>query len=125
MEDVERYWYQSNAPSFPNQCSKCVSSCTCRYDVWNICSNTLLGSVNTMAGQSITLEMLRKKPAMIEAVRVREANEAPLLDNGEVPGDHLGAAGFDSAFFAHLKVTQNSCRDSNLELDAFQTSFCF
>ncbi len=72
--------------------------------MWNICSNTLLGSVNTMAGQSITLEMLQKKPAMIEALRVREAHEAPLKDNGEVPGDHLGAAGFDSAFFAHLKV---------------------
>jgi len=57
-----------------------------------------------MAGQSITLEMLQKKPAMIEALRVREAHEAPLKDNGEVPGDHLGAAGFDSAFFAHLKV---------------------
>lgn len=57
-----------------------------------------------MAGQSITLEMLRKKPAMIEAMRMREPHEAPLLDTGEVPGDHLGAAGFDSAFFAHLKV---------------------
>ena len=57
-----------------------------------------------MAGQSITLEMLRKKPAMMEAMRVREPHEAPTLDTGEVPGDHLGAAGFDSAFFAHLKV---------------------
>lgn len=64
----------------------------------------MLGSVNTMAGQCITLEMLRKKPAMIEALRVRESFEAPQMDNGEVPGDHLGAAGFDSAFFAHLKV---------------------
>lgn len=41
---------------------------------------------------------------MIEATRTREPLEAPLLDTGEVPGDHLGAAGFDSAFFAHLKV---------------------
>lgn len=63
-----------------------------------------MGSVNTVAGQSITLEMLKKKPAMIEASRMREPEEAPKLDNGEVPGDHLGAAGFDSAFFAHLKV---------------------
>ena len=75
-----------------------------RFDVWHICTNTLLGSVNSVAGESITLEMLHKKPAMLEAMRVREAQEAPLLDNGEVPGDHLGAAGFDSAFFAHLKV---------------------
>lgn len=77
-----------------------------RYEVWSICSNTLLGTVSTVAGQSITLEMLKKKPAMIEAVRTREPHEAPLLDNGEVPGDHLGAAGFDSAFFAHLKVNR-------------------
>lgn len=57
-----------------------------------------------MAGQSITLELLRKKPVMMEAVRPRDAEEAPKLDTGGVPGDHLGAAGFDSAFFAHLKV---------------------
>jgi len=43
---------------------------------------------------------------MIESLRIREtAEEARDLDNGEVPGDHLGAAGFDSAFFAHLKVS--------------------
>ncbi|EFX77102.1 hypothetical protein DAPPUDRAFT_321692 [Daphnia pulex] len=81
MEHVEKYWYE----------------------VQTICYNTLLGSLSTVAGQSITLEMLRKKPAMIEAMRMREPHEAPLLDTGEVPGDHLGAAGFDSAFFAHLK----------------------
>jgi len=78
-----------------------------RYEVQTICYNTLLGSLSTVAGQSITLEMLRKKPAMIEAMRMREPHEAPLLDTGEVPGDHLGAAGFDSAFFAHLKVWKN------------------
>jgi hypothetical protein len=49
--------------------------------------------------------MLKKKPDMIEAMRTREtAEEAREYDNGEVPGDRLGAAGFDSAFFAHLKV---------------------
>ena len=63
-----------------------------------------------MAGQSITLEMLRKKPAMVEAVRPRDPEEAPKLDNGEVPGDRLGAAGFDSAFFAHLKVSTRLLR---------------
>ena len=41
---------------------------------------------------------------MLEAVRPRLADEAPSLDDGHVPGDHLGAAGFDSALFAHLKV---------------------
>lgn len=78
-----------------------------RYDVWNVCAHTLLGSVNTVAGQSITLELLRKKPAMIEAVRPRLAEEAPSLDDGHIPGDRLGAAGFDSALFTHLKVESN------------------
>ena len=44
---------------------------------------------------------------MIEAVRPRLAEEAPSLDDGHVPGDHLGAAGFDSALFTHLKVGLN------------------
>ena len=56
-----------------------------------------------MAGQSITVEVLRKKPAMLEACQPRQPNEAPELDKGDVPGGHLGAAGFDSAFFCHLK----------------------
>lgn len=77
-----------------------------------------------MAGQSITLEMLQKKPAMIEALRVREAHEAPLKDNGEVPGDHLGAAGFDSAFFAHLKVkTKNKLISGGLKVNTLFTFF--
>lgn len=46
---------------------------------------------------------------MMEALRVRESpEEARELDKGDIPGDHLGAAGFDSAFFAHLKVKKNS-----------------
>ena len=79
----------------------------------------MLGSINTMAGQSITLEFLRKKPAMIEAIRPRTSEEAPKLDTGEIPGDHLGAAGFDSAFFAHLKVKWNSAKLSKRRTHEF------
>ena len=43
---------------------------------------------------------------MIAALRVRTtADEAKGLDNASVPGDRLGAAGFDSAFSAHAKAS--------------------
>uniref|UniRef100_A0A2R5LKQ0 Proteinral transcription factor iiic polypeptide 1 alpha n=1 Tax=Ornithodoros turicata TaxID=34597 RepID=A0A2R5LKQ0_9ACAR len=75
-------------------------------DFWmsteQICVHTPLGTVQTaMRGQTITLQNLYKKPAMVEAVRNREFHEA--VDDGNIPGDQLGAAGFDSALFPHLK----------------------
>jgi len=97
----------------------------CRFDVWTICSHTPLGCVNTMAGQSITLEVLRKKPAMLEACQPRKPDEAPELDRGEVPGDRLGAAGFDSAFFCHLKrnwtYNKSTVMSNRLELQIKKT----
>ena len=96
-----------------------------RFDVWTICSHTPLGCVNTVAGQSITLEVLRKKPAMLEACQPRQPDEAPELDKSDVPGDHLGAAGFDSAFFCHLKrnwtYNTSTVRSNRLELQIKKT----
>lgn len=40
---------------------------------------------------------------LLEACLVRTALEAPELDTGILPGDQAGAAGIDSALFAHLK----------------------
>jgi hypothetical protein len=40
---------------------------------------------------------------LLEACLVRTALEAPELDTGILPGDQSGAAGMDSALFAHLK----------------------
>lgn len=81
MQVVEKYWY----------------------DVWNICLNTDLGGRLAVEGKDIVLEDLAKKDEMIAASRARTTEEAVEMDNGLVPGDHRGAAGLDSAFFAHLK----------------------
>ena len=51
---------------------------------------TPLGSSTASQGEEVTLERMDKKPAMMEALSARSAEEAPLKDKGEIPGDHLG-----------------------------------
>nr|XP_050861343.1 general transcription factor 3C polypeptide 1 [Vespula vulgaris] len=77
------------------------------YDMWNICVNTPLGGRLAVQGKDILLEDLSKKSDMIQTIVARSAEEAIQLDTGKVPGDHKGAAGIDSAFFAHLKRNWN------------------
>ncbi|XP_066992630.2 general transcription factor 3C polypeptide 1 [Anabrus simplex] len=83
--DVDKYWY----------------------DLWNTCLHTRLGGRMCVQGKDIVLEALSTKPAMIHAVTPRQADEAPRLDTGFVPGDRKGAAGLDSALFSHLKRNWN------------------
>lgn len=71
--------------------------------MWNICVNTPLGGRLVVHGKDIILENLNKKSAMMQATTARTHKETIELDTGTVPGDHKGAAGVDSAFFAHLK----------------------
>lgn len=85
MQDVEKYWY----------------------DMWTICVNTLLGGRVVVHGKDILLEDLNKKIAMMEAVTARTPKETVERDTGAIPGDRKGAAGIDSAFFAHLKRNWN------------------
>lgn len=75
--------------------------------MWTICVNTLLGGRLVVHGKDILLEDLCKKAAMIEAVAARNPKEVAERDTGLVPGDHKGAAGTDSALFAHLKRNWN------------------
>lgn len=77
------------------------------YDMWNTCINTPLGGRLVVQGKDIILEDLNKKTDMIQAVVARTAEEAMKLDTGKVPGDRKGAAGIDSAIFAHLKRNWN------------------
>ncbi|XP_076636938.1 general transcription factor 3C polypeptide 1 [Colletes latitarsis] len=77
------------------------------YDMWNICMNTSLGGRLVVQGKDIVLEDVNKKSDMVEAVVARSPDEAVKLDTGKVPGDHKGAAGTDSACFAHLKRNWN------------------
>lgn len=53
-----------------------------------------------MDGKEVVVEGVQTKPEMLEAVEARNVEEAPAQDTGYMPGDHLGAAGFDSAMFA-------------------------
>lgn len=85
MPSVEKYWY----------------------DMWNICVNTPLGSRVVVHGKDILVEDLNKKSALAEAIVARNPKEAASMDTGAVPGDRKGAAGIDSAFFAHLKRNWN------------------
>ena len=43
-----------------------------------------------MTGKEITLEVMEKKPALLAAIEPRKNEEVSDLDNGEIPGDHLG-----------------------------------
>lgn len=79
--DVEKYWY----------------------DMWEICVHTSLGGRLAVQGKDILLEDLPKKIEMIMAAKPRDPRQVQEYDTGEVPGDHQGAAGLDSALFSHLK----------------------
>lgn len=79
LEDVESYWL----------------------NLETVCLHTPLGSYNSARGQSINIEYIYRKPVMIEACRNKEYSE--IVDDGCLLGDGRGAAGLDSAFFAHLK----------------------
>jgi len=81
MAQVERYWY----------------------DMWEICISTPLGESSGLSGQEITVELMDRKLEMVAALEPRQVDEAPLQDDGHIPGDGLGAAGLDSSIFAHLK----------------------
>lgn len=81
MQTVEKYWY----------------------DMWSICINTPLGGRLVVHGKDIVVEDLDKKNLLVEAIVARNPKEAANMDTGVVPGDRKGAAGIDSAFFAHLK----------------------
>lgn len=71
--------------------------------MWDICIFTPLGGSSALTGQEITLEVMDKKPALVAALAPKTPEEAVANDQGQIPGDGLGAAGLDSSMFAHLK----------------------
>ncbi|XP_033321902.2 general transcription factor 3C polypeptide 1 [Megalopta genalis] len=77
------------------------------YDMWNTCISTPLGGRLVVQGMDIVLEDMNKKAALMEAVVARSPEEAVRMDTGHIPGDRKGAAGIDSACFAHLKRNWN------------------
>ncbi|KAG0711717.1 General transcription factor 3C polypeptide 1 [Chionoecetes opilio] len=73
------------------------------YDLWTISMHTPLGGHNCIQGKKITIQILDRKPQIMETLTARTTSEAPLRDIGTIPGDGRGAGGLDSAMFAHLK----------------------
>ncbi|VVC36367.1 Winged helix-turn-helix DNA-binding domain,B-block binding subunit of TFIIIC [Cinara cedri] len=78
-------------------------------DTWYFCTNTPLGyrllkSVNKPKRQEI---ITKSKIAIEESCASRGALEAVAQDDGTIPGDNKGAAGFDSHLFAHLSRNWN------------------
>ncbi|XP_069959232.1 general transcription factor 3C polypeptide 1 isoform X2 [Cherax quadricarinatus] len=78
------------------------------YDMWTISMHTPLGGHNCMQGKKITIQILDRKPQIIECLTPRSTCDAPARDNGYIPGDGRGAGGLDSAMFAHLKRNWSS-----------------
>lgn len=83
MSDVKKYWL----------------------DTSHICTNTPLGIRTFALGQKITTyKRACDKPILAETCKHIDDMEIVLSrDNGEVPGDGLGAGGFDSHLYAHMK----------------------
>jgi general transcription factor 3C polypeptide 1 len=87
------------------------------YEMWNTCINTCLGGRSVVEGKDILLEDLSRKIEMIQALKVKQPEEAEKYDSGFVPGDRKGAAGIDSAFFPHLKRNWNWVNSGQKNMD--------
>ncbi|GAB6028146.1 hypothetical protein CHUAL_002359 [Chamberlinius hualienensis] len=74
-------------------------------DLEAVCRNTPLGStfVTNHEENMVEIELVEKK-IQIKSVTPTEISE---VDTGVAPGDHLGAGGLDSSFFAHLHRSWN------------------
>ncbi|XP_063918803.1 uncharacterized protein LOC135134119 isoform X2 [Zophobas morio] len=72
-------------------------------EMLRICMNTQLGRRKILDGQIVTIEECSSKPAMFETLRAKQFDEAVSNDNGMIPGDHRGAAGFDSSVWSFVK----------------------
>lgn len=70
-------------------------------DMYRICMSTKLNRRPTRADQTPADKVIPFKfTPYLKAIQPRQAKER---DRGELPGDHRGAAGLDSYFFAHLE----------------------
>ncbi|XP_050532028.1 general transcription factor 3C polypeptide 1 isoform X2 [Daktulosphaira vitifoliae] len=78
-------------------------------DTWYFCTNTPLGYRTTNSsnkpGRQDMLE--RTKMVIEECCASRSEFEAIAQDDGSIPGDNKGAAGFDSHLYSHLSRNWN------------------
>ncbi|KAG8182950.1 hypothetical protein JTE90_003328 [Oedothorax gibbosus] len=78
-DDVQNYWLDLESTSF----------------------NTPLGKFSAAAGKTIAIMEANFKPELMATYKVKGFDE--VLDNGEIPGDGLGAGGYDSVLFMHSR----------------------
>ncbi|XP_050429268.1 uncharacterized protein LOC126838682 [Adelges cooleyi] len=78
-------------------------------DTWYFCTNTPLGyRISNISNKLKRREMLqRTKDVIEECCASRSTLEAVSQDNGTIPGDNKGAAGFDSHLYSHLTRNWN------------------
>lgn len=71
--------------------------------LFKISMHTKLGKRVILEGKYVTIESVSTKPDMVRSTKSVNPEEAPRRDVGYIPGDGLGAAGFDSAIWVHVK----------------------
>ena len=60
--------------------------------------------------QEITLEVMERKPAMIASLSPKTAEDAPLHDDGSIPGDGLG----QSHYHHYHYLSSGAANDSSV-----------
>ncbi|KAL1457593.1 hypothetical protein WDU94_007806 [Cyamophila willieti] len=76
----------------------------------HICTSTPLGIRHTAIGEKVTsYKKMQDNPAVsLFSEHCDDINLILARDNGVTPGDNLGAAGYDSTSFAHMKKNWSS-----------------
>ncbi|KAF8789321.1 General transcription factor 3C polypeptide 1 like protein [Argiope bruennichi] len=70
-------------------------------DLENIAFHTSLGKFSAAAGKTIRITEADYKPELISALKNKHFHE--VVDAGKIPGDGLGAGGFDSSLYMHCR----------------------
>lgn len=71
-------------------------------DLYKICTNTKLNRKSLLVNEPTVDVHWYRNEKLLQCLEEVPAEEAAEKDCGFLPGDHLGAAGLDSSFFAHL-----------------------
>lgn len=71
-------------------------------DLYKICTNTKLNRKSLLVNEPPVNIHWNRNDKLLESLKEVSNDDVLARDNGELPGDHLGAAGLDSSFFAHL-----------------------
>ena len=66
--------------------------------------------------QEITLEVMERKPAMIASLSPKTAEDAPLHDDGSIPGDGLGQSHYHHYHYHYRITIIRSCGSGQLDI---------